>query len=73
MFYNFRDNFYIGPGNDRAVMEAAIALPPVERRDLIYHTRLYEKIGTELGDIPYNAEIIEMTAEERKKYHSALG
>lgn len=73
LFYCFRDNFYIGPGNDRAVMQAAMSLPPEARRDLVFHKRLYEKIAPNLGKLPYNNDFKEMPPEQRKTYHSALG
>ncbi|MEO9573555.1 MAG: hypothetical protein ABJ263_05320 [Tateyamaria sp.] len=63
--YSNTRNFYMGPGNDRAIYAAAVSLPPVRRRKLVYHARILKRYATALSEIPYNNDIKLLSEQER--------
>lgn len=66
--YGFTRNFYLGPGNDRKVVEASISLPPITRRMLQYHRLLHERTMPAQRDIPYLEDVKDMTPEQRAEF-----
>ncbi len=72
-FYAFTRNFFVCPGNDRAIIRAACSLPPELRVDFHFNDMLLQRVAPELADFEYNRPADNKTRQMRKPLTESVG